>query len=193
MKVLFERDFKTSSWAGGTTTELFIYPEGSDYSSRNFDFRLSSARVLQEESVFTALPGFYRCLMVLDGALIIRHKGVGVKHLSQFETHTFDGGWATTSQGQCTDFNLMVNPIFEGGLNAVHLEKGTNFQIDLPVAGSWLFVFVLNGEVRLFNHKEKHLLPAGSLIVIRHEDHGVDHIEAINPCNLVLVKVFRKN
>lgn len=192
MKVLSGSDFKTSLWAGGTTTELFIYPEGADYSSRNFEFRLSSARVLQEDSVFTALPGFYRYLMVIDGDMIISHNQKKPKLLSQFETYAFDGGWATTAQGQCTDFNLMVNSLCDGSLNAIHLDKGTIFQIDLPVAGSWLFVFVVDGEVRLVNDMEKHLLSAGSLVVISDDTSAVAYMEPINSCNLVLVKVSWK-
>ena len=60
-------DFKTTEWSGGSTTELFIYPPTSNYESRNFDFRISSATVEIEQSNFTKLPEISRQLMVLKG------------------------------------------------------------------------------------------------------------------------------
>ena len=30
---LTEKDYKTSTWSGGTTTELFIWPKGADYAN----------------------------------------------------------------------------------------------------------------------------------------------------------------
>ena len=34
-------DFRTSTWSGGTTTELFLYPENGSYAQREFLFRIS--------------------------------------------------------------------------------------------------------------------------------------------------------
>lgn len=57
IKVITKEQQKTSTWSGGTTTQLAIYPEDADYGKRNFTWRLSSATVEAEESVFTSLPG----------------------------------------------------------------------------------------------------------------------------------------
>ena len=54
---LTEKDYKVGQWSGGTTTELFIWPEGADYAKREFSVRVSSARVGLEESDFTPLVG----------------------------------------------------------------------------------------------------------------------------------------
>ena len=70
MKIYPASTQKTAKWSGGLTTELFIYPEGSAYSERNFDFRLSTATVEIETSVFTPLPHVQRTLMVLELSLI---------------------------------------------------------------------------------------------------------------------------
>ena len=53
-------DYRTSCWSGGTTTEIFIWPEDADYAARRFAVRISSATVELEESDFTALPGVTR-------------------------------------------------------------------------------------------------------------------------------------
>jgi len=66
--------FKESVWSGGSTSQLYIYPEDADLNEKSFDFRISSAIIDVEESDFTAFPGFSRMLMVLDGELEIIHK-----------------------------------------------------------------------------------------------------------------------
>ena len=38
-KVIKKDDWKVSVWAGGTTNEIFIYPEDSSYSDRIFKAR----------------------------------------------------------------------------------------------------------------------------------------------------------
>ncbi|NLL36968.1 MAG: HutD family protein [Fretibacterium sp.] len=101
-------------WAGGTTTQLAIWPEGADYASRRFDWRLSSARVELEESDFTPLPGFHRILMVLEGAIDLVHEGVRTVHLKAFDQDSFEGAWSTRSFGRCVDFNLMTGPDWTG-------------------------------------------------------------------------------
>lgn len=49
-----KEDYPVSNWSGGKTTQLFIYPENSEYAKRNFLFRISSATVDCERSEFTS-------------------------------------------------------------------------------------------------------------------------------------------
>ena len=42
-KVIKKDDWKVSVWAGGTTNEIFIYPENSSYVDRAFKARISVA------------------------------------------------------------------------------------------------------------------------------------------------------
>ena len=75
MKILHltEKDYKVGLWSGGSTTELFIWPEGADYSRREFTFRVSSARVDLEESDFTPLMGVTRYITPLTGGFTLTH------------------------------------------------------------------------------------------------------------------------
>ena len=59
--------FSVSSWSGGTTTQLAIEPENAEYKDRDFLWRVSSATVALEESVFTPLPDYERLIMTLEG------------------------------------------------------------------------------------------------------------------------------
>ncbi len=111
MKILHltQQDYKTSAWAGGTTTEIFIWPEGADYTAREFAFRISSARVELEESDFSALPGITRFITPLSGGFTLRHPDAAPVVMAPLEKpYRFDGGTPTHCTGSATDFNLML-------------------------------------------------------------------------------------
>lgn len=105
-----KEDYKTSTWAGGTTTELCLFPEGGSYAERRFDLRISSATCDLLESQFTSLPDFQRELMILDGEIHIFHKGNGGERdlvLPPAALDSFSGAEETRSVGRCTDFNVI--------------------------------------------------------------------------------------
>jgi environmental stress-induced protein Ves len=102
--IISEADYKTSTWSGGETTELFLSPPNGDYAKREFDFRLSTATVELEESDFTSLPGFERLIMSLDNPLELHHRNVDklrVVELEPFEVDQFSGSDLTKSFGKC--------------------------------------------------------------------------------------------
>lgn len=145
----FSKDHQiTSHWSGGTTTQLFIYPEEAEYKKQNFKFRISSAKVEVDESVFTKLEGIQRHLMVLDGELRISHKGHHGKQLSPFEVDSFKGDWETEAQGCVTDFNLMLSSDMTGRLEHVRLDGQENYTID-SINSEFVGVFVWKGSVFL--------------------------------------------
>lgn len=117
MELISHNQQKTSTWSGGTTTELFIYPEDSVYSERNFDFRISTATVEVEESNFTQILGYKRILMILQGKLFIEHKNQHSKTLHQYECDEFLGAWETKGKGKVVDFNLMMKVGWNGSLS----------------------------------------------------------------------------
>lgn len=108
IKKVNKKSFKISTWNGGTTKELYIFPENSLYKERNFNFRLSIATTEKEESTFTLLPGINRFLSILEGELFLEHENKYSKKLLPFEIENFDGSWITKSKGKVTDFNLML-------------------------------------------------------------------------------------
>ena len=69
LNITTEDDRRTINWAGGTSTEIFIYPSDGDFATRNFLFRISTATVEVEESNFTFFEGNTRHLMILKGEL----------------------------------------------------------------------------------------------------------------------------
>lgn len=114
-------ELTTSTWSGGTTTQLAIYPETGDYANRDFNWRISTATVEVDESTFTSLPGVHRFIMSLEGDLKLVHEGHHTSELKPYEVDEFDGSWNTQSFGKVTDFNLMVQGQVQGNLRSAYV------------------------------------------------------------------------
>jgi environmental stress-induced protein Ves len=151
LKIIRKHEQKTNLWSGGKTTELFIYPDGSSYAERNFQFRISTATIETATSEFTRLNGFKRHLMILDGSLYINHKHHHQKLLNQFDVDEFMGDWETTAEGKVTDFNLMHDANFKGKIEVLHLEK--QLQHTLKLENDFTAFYVLNEFVIIDNHE----------------------------------------
>ncbi|MBP8790718.1 MAG: HutD family protein [Breznakibacter sp.] len=137
-----------SQWSGGTTTELFIHPHGSNYQRKDFLLRISSARVEQEESVFTCLEGFDRHLMVLEGELEIIHHGHHQKKMKPFDTDYFMGDWETSAKGCVTDFNLMLAQGLTGELKQLCLGKEGSYSIN-PEGWDYVAIYIWQGSANV--------------------------------------------
>lgn len=124
IKIIRNNEYETNLWTGGTTTQLLIYPKGSEYRDRNFIWRISSAKVDAIESVFTFLPGISRILMIIDGEVTLEHEGKHKVVLKPFEQDSFMGDWTTKSFGKGTDFNLMLAEGCNGKLETVSVKGG---------------------------------------------------------------------
>ncbi len=106
---LTKKDYKCSAWSGGTTTELFIWPQGADYGKREFSFRVSSATVDLEESDFTPLYSVERYITPLSGGFTLAHPGKTAITMTPLAApYRFSGEEATHCVGKATDFNLML-------------------------------------------------------------------------------------
>lgn len=147
IKMYQKEDYPVSNWSGGKTTQLFIYPENSEYAKRNFLFRISSATVDCERSEFTSLPGVDRVILPLKGSLHLFYEGQGEKVLAPYEQDRFDGGWNTVSVGKATDFNLMLREGTKGEVEVHPLQ--TQESLCLQNDDSMMLVFAAEGNVCL--------------------------------------------
>ena len=159
MKILHltEKDYKVGLWSGGSTTELFIWPEGADYGKREFTFRVSSARVDLEESDFTPLMGVTRYITPLTGGFTLTHPGTDPVVMGPLaEPYRFSGEIQTHCVGKATDINLMLKgtdgkmTLCEGlwqmkpGFNCLYAVEDTNVDLesgDTLKTGELLVVF----------------------------------------------------
>jgi environmental stress-induced protein Ves len=158
--------FKSVTWPGGKTTQLFIFPPTADYRQQNFSFRISTATVEAETSEFTSLPGISRKLMVLEGTTNLYHQGHHSRQLHKFDVDEFEGDWKTTSVGKCTDFNLMTTGKTNGNLKAMVIE--TNQQLNYATKENldWVFLYVFKGTVKVTINNKMSIINKGDLLVI---------------------------
>ncbi len=147
-------------WSGGTTRELFIFPETATYAARNFLFRLSIATIEVDTSDFTPLEGVRRVTLILDGSIKLHHKGHYSKTIHPFESDSYDGGWESRSEGQCTDFNLMLRENVQGTVKVHSVMNGDN--VDLGDATKMRIMYVHSGSVSI----DGMLLNAGDAVVV---------------------------
>ena len=172
IKVIKKESLSTSKWSGGTTTQLYIYPENELYENRNFKFRISSAKVDLEESNFTKLPNIKRKIMILDGKLKLIHENHHDIILEKFDQDTFYGHWNTKSYGKVTDFNLMLNENTNGIIEHVNLENEKTIVYNNNVEyGNLTEVFyIVKGKINISVNNECELLEAGDVAIIKNND-----------------------
>ena len=145
IRKLTPNEYVVSSWSGGTTTQLAIFPPEAVYARRDFLWRISSAAVELEESDFTALPDYERLISTLAGEMLLSHNGGPELRLEPFRVHAFSGADATHSRGRCTDFNLMLRRgRATGSMEALRL---TDRPVSLPSPskGEWLLLYCVEG------------------------------------------------
>ena len=174
MRVITEENMNTTEWSGGKTTEMLIYPQSSTYAERNFRFRISSATVEEESSIFTELPGIERHLVVLDGEIDLKIENQEF-HLAPFESIVFQGGDKTSSRGKCVDFNLMLNGC-RGNLEVFTIEETIHSSID---AHEMCMFYTYESDLKVKNETEVLDVPRKGLLLV--ENTGMD-TEKITLC-----------
>lgn len=142
-----------SYWAGGSSSQICIWPPQAQYSQRDFLYRISTAVADSEDwSPYTALPGVTRWLLMLDGSAVVEHEGCA-KYMEPYgSVDVFDGGVDSRAKGRVRDFNLMCR-------------GGTHGSVELPEDGASLratgghrLLFCAEGDVFIcFPEKEYHL------------------------------------
>lgn len=140
-------EFKTSRWSGGSTTELYIYPEAADYKEGNFQCRISSATVEVDRSDFTSLPGVKRYLSIFSGHLDMIHGENQKVSLEPFQVDSFDGGIPTVSFGKVVDFNLMLKNGAEGKMVTAQVKPGEECILMPQEEENLLAIYVVEGEI----------------------------------------------
>lgn len=184
------KDRTTAQWAGGTTTQLAIFPGKAEYTKFNFLFRISTATVQVPESTFTFMPGVTRHLMILDGTLDIDHKGRYKKHLDKFGYDVFDGEWPTTARGMVTDFNLMVREKAVGKVQALALRDRQEETIEMRSKIKYSGVYLLKGSLRIVSGTNSSDMKTGDFLFCDHENEAqIMHIQATSYCELILASV----
>jgi environmental stress-induced protein Ves len=193
MKINIKRkaEQKPTKWSGGTTTELAIFPETSSYSERNFNYRISSAQVEDEESVFTKLPGVSREIMILEGELELFHKNKYSKYLKTFDTDSFSGEWDTSSKGKVTDFNLMTMGNTSGKIEAISLKNDVKYNIIKKSEASEIALYLFSGSAEISTENDVFTLNEKDFCIISESQFTKLEINTISDCTIIKTEIFR--
>jgi environmental stress-induced protein Ves len=189
VNILPSTNFLPKSWSGGSTTELFIFPLSAEYSKRNFDFRLSTATVEVEKSIFTPLLGISRTLMVLDGEMALSHEGHHNIKLCKMEADKFEGGWKTSSVGRCTDLNLMTTGSTSGTLKGFALQQDQTNNLAVDKTSKWLFIYLSTGQISIQLSGVKHIINKGDLFTTENIESDTIQIDSIESSELVMCTI----
>lgn len=166
---------KVSLWAGGSSSQICIWPEDAQYAERNFLYRISTAVADSDEwSVYTALPGVTRHLLMMDGSALVKHEGQYELLMQPYEDiDVFDGGWDSSAKGKVRDFNLMYREQCEGRMRVL----STDGEVPVENADHRL-LFCAEGEATVVFYDEViPLCKEDALLLIPAEACQVKHSE----------------
>lgn len=169
MKIIRSEENKTTLWSGGKTNEIFIYPENANFSSGDFQMRISTATVETEKSNFTTLPGVKRILTVLEGSLKLIHEGHHTVDLKPYEQDSFLGDWNTSSEGKVVDFNVMTKGNSHAEVKVLHLENG---ELDIILNGELIVLFLAEGNMLT---KDSNLKKGDALVLSKSVKLAIDN------------------
>ncbi len=189
ISILSSQHFSSTQWSGGTTTQLYISPPNASYSDRNFELRISTAKVEVDQATFTALPGFQRKLMILKGEISIIHQGQYSKRLKAFEVDSFSGDWKTTSIGTCTDFNVMTQGLLHSDLYYLTQELASSHELIPQTKCNSLFLYATSGTIYLKLMNENYTLESGNLMVVENLCVSSIFIESAEGFGLVVLEI----
>ena len=160
IKIISKKDITPSIWDGGKTYEYLISPADSSYSSRDFDFRISSASIEKIPSNFTNFEGYHRYLVMLDNDLKINRNAVDESY-SKNEIFEFNSEDSVQSFSLGNDFNLMVQ------------KGGSSFDLKARMLNGaykskFMFVFAIQ-ETKLKINQQEVMLNSNDLLFIDNE------------------------
>ena len=144
--IIKKSNWTVTEWSGGTTSQLFIHPIGSNFKTGDYKLRISIATVEVESSIFTPLKDVNRTLLVLDGQLKLNHEDHHSSSLAQFDQDSFSGNWKTDSIGKVRDFNVMTKGHTHSVVRTFIVSKDTELA---TIEND--FIHILNGKAKIGN------------------------------------------
>jgi environmental stress-induced protein Ves len=155
MRILRTSHYRIMPWknGGGTTTEIFRFPEASGSSGTAFDWRVSIADVASD-GPFSLFPGYDRHIMAIAGNGMLLEGGPHgpIDLARRFTPQAFSGDWTIAGRlisGPVRDFNLMARrDRYSSRLEMYEAAA----ELGLDAASSTLLVHVLDGEVTVSGH-----------------------------------------
>lgn len=174
---------QVSEWAGGSTTQLYIYPESAQVANKDFEYRISTATVELEESTFTLFPNYQRKLMILEGVLDLFHEDQYAIQLHPFDQDSFSGDWISHSKGKVIDYNVIFTAKYASEIFHFELSKGEEVKLNCMET---TLLYVLYGEIAV----SKGIAQRKDVIIIKGQGELV--VNASSDALIVVTQVNKK-
>lgn len=186
-KIINKNKFKTNVWSGGETSELYIFPEDSEFINKDFLFRISSANFTSTFSTFSNFTGYERYILPLEGELNLNHKRLYDRSLKKYEVEYFNGFWETSSINtlDCIDYNFIVKSGYSSRLGV--LEAGDTYESK----EKGLILLFSTEDYHIKSVNENFIVEGFSLLVIEN-DSFID-FEIFNATEKIIVSEFIYN
>ncbi len=158
IQLIEKNNFKQMPWKNGkgVTAQIWLSPEGSEFSQGQFHFRMSSASIEKNED-FSLFPGMERILIPIKGSGFQLNQDVYEK----FEIARFSGDEkmnCTLLKGAVVDFGIIFNSkIVSINVKILHLKSAVQFTLEQQ---NQYFVSVLDGSLI---HENKSLMSPETL------------------------------
>ena len=164
LRVLHAADYRRMRWKndGGWTTELAVYPSGSE----NYDWRISIADI-EASGPFSTFPGYDRAIALLEGVgMELRFDGDDPVRLDRRLHFVRFSGDAETQgaliSGAVRDFNVIFR---REAVRADVLHRPLVGPMVFFRDATW-FVYLADGHAEVKCGEEHHALEAGASVLL---------------------------
>lgn len=150
-----KNSFLKTDWSGGSTSEIYIHPHGSNFESGNYQVRISLAQVNLNESTFSPLPDVERTLTVLEGEHYLQVNNRGFVPVKPYTPVSFYGGDKTESKGKALNFNFMKKTKKPHEVNI--MQAGSSEKLVMIPKFERTLLFIIEGSAQsVYGKLEKH-------------------------------------
>lgn len=94
-------------WQGGSTRQLFVYPEGKTIIEEDCDFEITSSTMDFTHTEYNIFKGCDRLLMIIDGETTLSHHDGKSVNLKKYQHYSFSGEIKTYSHGMGIDYEII--------------------------------------------------------------------------------------
>ncbi len=171
------KNYKTSPWKNGLglTSEVEIFPEGSDFSKSDFLWRLSSAKI-RESSSFSSFPGYDRLLVLIQGQGVL----LNGNHLAPLVPFFFQGETSIKCELVAEEV-LDLGLLFKRGEVSAKMSVETSSS-ELIFTKQLTFIFCIQGS---FAFQGELSAPAAVVAAMAAEQvEAMDCLKVSEPCQL---------
>jgi len=173
--------YKIMPWASGdgSTTELYVSPNGSSLTDASAHWRISMARVEKQEDDFSLLPSYRRIITLVEGQgfRLTGNQGTNIEVTPGVIYH-FSGAEKIKSKllgGPCLDLNFMYQADKVIG-SLAFLEQAAPIHASITTRSSkeTVILVCLKGQatVRAYGKRDNILLPYDSVCFSSNEGQG---------------------